>query len=135
MIIDGLESELRSLSNCIELRINNVDVMEQGLPSVFGKPLNAYFGELASRLRAAREEMEAALREPAPDDRPRIGDRCVISERWEAVVTALTIRASGQTEYQLEWVGDGELMSDWFTAERMRLLGFRLFRKGKEVWL
>lgn len=135
MIIDGLESELRSLSDGIKLRIHNGELMEHGLGFVFGRPLNVYFGELADRLHAARKEMEAALREPTPYDKPRIGDRCVVLERWEAVITAYTVRASGQTEYQLEWIGDGELKSDWLTLERMRLLGVKLSRDGKEVWL
>lgn len=69
------------------------------------------------------------------DARPQIGDRCIVSERWEAVITAYTARASGQREYQLEWIGDGELKSDWLTLERMRLLGIKLFRDGREVRL
>jgi len=134
MILDELEAELCGISNSIEHRINNGEIMEHGLGFVFGKPLMVYFKELASRIRAAREEMKAAGCEPTPD-RPRIGDKCVISDRWEASITAITMRSSGQVEYQLEWVGDGELRSDWLTAERMRLLGFKLFRDGKEVLL
>lgn len=65
----------------------------------------------------------------------QIGDTCVITEGWKASITALTVRASGQVEYQLEWIGDGELKSDWLTLERMRLLGIKVFRDGREVRL
>lgn len=75
---------------------------------------------------------------PVDDPLPfalQIGDTCVITEGWKASITALTVRASGQVEYQLEWVGNGEMKSDWFTIQRMRHLGFRAYRKEKEVAL
>lgn len=75
---------------------------------------------------------------PTDDPLPfalQIGDTCVITEGWKASITALTVRASGQVEYQLEWIGNGEMKSDWFTVQRMRHLGFRAYRKGKEVAL
>lgn len=53
----------------------------------------------------------------------------------KAAITALTVRASGQVEYQLEWAGNGEMKSDWFTKQRMRHLGFKVYRDGKEVQL
>ncbi len=33
--------------------------------------------------------------------------------------TAITVRASGQTEYLLEWGKDDELREEWITAERL----------------
>lgn len=112
MIIDELEAELREISNGMKLSICHGDEARYCLPSVFGKPLNIYFRELISRLRAARKEIEVTMCEPMLDNKPRIGDRCIISERWEAIITATITRASDQMEYQLEWLGEGELKSD-----------------------
>lgn len=75
---------------------------------------------------------------PADDPLPfalQIGDTCVITEGWKASITALTVRASGQVEYQLEWAGNGEMKGDWFTKQRMRHLGFKVYRDGREVSL
>lgn len=52
-----------------------------------------------------------------------IGDEFKADDRWYCVCTALTIRASGQVEYQLEWMGDAEFKAEWLTAERLELLG------------
>lgn len=54
-----------------------------------------------------------------------IGDRFCIDGEWRAVCTAITIRASGQVEYQLEWLGDAEFKSEWLTRERIEILGVR----------
>lgn len=51
------------------------------------------------------------------------------------IITAVTELATGQVENKLGWVGDGELKSEWMTLERMRLLGFRVYHDGKEVFL
>jgi hypothetical protein len=53
------------------------------------------------------------------------GDVFCINDKWKAVCTAITIRASGQVEYQLEWLGDAEFKSDWLTRERIELLGVK----------
>ena len=87
------------------------------------------FRNYARRIREALEEADDC------SDTPTIGDRCVISDRWEAFVTAITLRSSGQVEYMLEWFGDGELRSDWLTAPRMRYLGIKVFRNGREMQL
>lgn len=52
-----------------------------------------------------------------------IGDSFRIIGGWKAVCTAITIRASGQIEYQLEWIGDANFKAEWLTAETIRLLG------------
>lgn len=153
--LNDIEVELRSIANGASIRPADPT---KPVPAICGKPLVAYFDDLADRLEKIRERleyaycpcwnppvksrapdgsafaMEAMKREPL-DARPQIGDRCIVSERWEAVVTAYTARASGQREYQLEWIGDGELKSDWLTLERMRLLGIKVFRDGREVRL
>ena len=153
--LKDIEVELRSIANGASIR---PDDPTKPVPTICGKPVFAYFDDLADRLKKIRERLEYAYfpcwnppdksrapdgsafamgamkREPL-DSRPQIGDRCIVSERWEAAITAFTTRASGQTEYQLEWIGGGELKSDWLTLERMRLLGIKVFRDGKEVRL
>lgn len=42
---------------------------------------------------------------------------------WPCVVTAITVRASGAVEYQLEWNSDGNTRSEWFEENRLALLG------------
>ena len=42
--------------------------------------------------------------------------------KWRTVCTAITVRASGQIEYLLEWGKDDELREEWVTAERLELL-------------
>lgn len=54
-----------------------------------------------------------------------IGDVFCIADSWKAVCTAVTIRASGQIEYKLEWLGDAEFRSEWLTRERIELLGLK----------
>lgn len=56
----------------------------------------------------------------------KIGDAVRIDTAWTAVITAITFRASGEVEYQLEWRGDGLFKSEWFSAERMDLVGITL---------
>lgn len=55
-----------------------------------------------------------------------IGDEFVIKDRWCATVTAIEI--SGNREvvtaiYKLEWISDGCFKSEWFTEDRLLLLG------------
>lgn len=52
-----------------------------------------------------------------------IGDVFCVDGEWRAVCTAITIRASGQVEYQLEWLGNAEFRSEWLTKERIEILG------------
>ena len=128
-VLGTISGELRSMSRGA---LEYGSTMEP-LPKAFGKPLHVYFAEVADRIDAA----EARLLDEVARRRWKIqfGDECVISDRWKAVVTAATERATGQVEYQLEWVGDGELKSEWMTQERMRLLGFKVYHDGKEVFL
>lgn len=42
--------------------------------------------------------------------------------KWRTVCTAITVRASGQVEYLLEWSNNGELNQEWITAERLDCL-------------
>ena len=53
-----------------------------------------------------------------------IGDTVLLfgNPKWKTVCTAITVRASGQTEYLLEWGKDDELREEWITAERLELL-------------
>ena len=53
-----------------------------------------------------------------------IGDIVLLfgDPKWRTVCTAITVRASGQTEYLLEWGKDDELREEWVTAERLELL-------------
>ncbi len=53
-----------------------------------------------------------------------IGDIVLLfgDSRWRTVCTAITVRASGQIEYLLEWGKDDELREEWVTAERLELL-------------
>ena len=60
-----------------------------------------------------------------------IGDEFIIYGGWRAVCTAILIRASGQVEYQLEWLGDAQFRSDWLTRERIEILG--IARKKREA--
>lgn len=50
-----------------------------------------------------------------------IGDVVLLfgNPKWKTVCTAITVRASGQTEYLLEWGKDDELREEWITAERL----------------
>ena len=41
---------------------------------------------------------------------------------WPCVITAITVRASGQVEYQLEWHMDGDTKCEWFEDVRIDLL-------------
>jgi hypothetical protein len=57
-----------------------------------------------------------------------IGDEFLIESRWFATLT--TIEISGNESavtavYKLEWISDGCLKSEWFTEDRMRLLGIK----------
>ena len=60
-----------------------------------------------------------------------IGDVFIVDGGWRACCTAILIRASGQVEYQLEWLGDAVFKSDWLTRERIEILG--IARKKREV--
>ena len=53
-----------------------------------------------------------------------IGDIVLLfgDPKWRTVCTAVTVRASGQIEYLLEWGKDDELREEWVTAERLELL-------------
>ena len=53
-----------------------------------------------------------------------IGDIILLFDdpKWRTVCTAITIRASGQIEYLLEWADSGETKEEWFTAERLKCL-------------
>lgn len=53
-----------------------------------------------------------------------IGDIVLLfnDPRWRTVCTAITIRASGQIEYLLEWAENGETKEEWFTVERLKCL-------------
>ncbi|MBQ4199545.1 MAG: hypothetical protein II649_06655 [Kiritimatiellae bacterium] len=53
-----------------------------------------------------------------------IGDTVLLfgDPKWKTVCTAITVRASGQVEYLLEWGRDDELREEWITAERLELL-------------
>ena len=60
-----------------------------------------------------------------------IGDEFIVDGEWRAYCTAILIRASGQIEYQLEWLGDAQFKSDWLTRERIKILV--ISRKKKEA--
>ena len=53
-----------------------------------------------------------------------IGDTVLLfgDPKWKTVCTAITVRASGQIEYLLEWGKDEELREEWITAERLECL-------------
>lgn len=53
-----------------------------------------------------------------------IGDIVLLfgDPKWRTVCTAITVRASGQIEYLLEWGKDDKLCAEWITAERLELL-------------
>ena len=59
-----------------------------------------------------------------------IGDEFIVDGGWRAVCTAILIRASGQVEYQLEWLGDAVFKSDWLTRERIEILGISRKKRG-----
>lgn len=50
---------------------------------------------------------------------------------WPCIVSAITVRASGQVEYLLEWNCEGEAKSEWFEEKRIELLA-ELMKKHKE---
>jgi hypothetical protein len=55
-----------------------------------------------------------------------IGDEFIIKDRWIAVCT--TIEISGNKNvvtavYKLEWISDGCFKHEWFTEDRLILLG------------
>ena len=58
------------------------------------------------------------------DTKISIGDIVLLfsDPKWRTVCTAITVRASGQIEYQLEWSDNGELKQEWVTAERLDCL-------------
>ena len=53
-----------------------------------------------------------------------IGDIVLLfgDPKWRTVCTAITVRASRQIEYQLEWSDGDELKNEWITAERLECL-------------
>lgn len=61
-----------------------------------------------------------------------IGDVFCVADCWKAVCTAITIRASGQVDYQLEWLGDAEFKAEWLTRERIELLGLKRISEVKQ---
>ena len=62
-----------------------------------------------------------------------IGDTVLLfgDPKWKTVCTAITVRASGQIEYLLEWGKDDELREEWVTAERLELLS-KIFPQDSE---
>ena len=58
-----------------------------------------------------------------------IGDIFTIDGEWRAVCTAIILRASGQVEYLLEWLGNAAFKSEWLTRERIEILG--ILRKSE----
>ena len=62
-----------------------------------------------------------------------IGDIVLLfgDQKWRTVCTAVTVRASGQIEYLLEWGKDDELREEWVTAERLELLS-KIFPQDSE---
>ena len=62
-----------------------------------------------------------------------IGDIVLLfgDPKWRTVCTAVTVRASGQIEYLLEWGKDDELREEWVTAERLELLS-KIFPQDSE---
>ena len=58
-----------------------------------------------------------------------IGDIFTSDGEWRAVCTAIILRASGQVEYLLEWLGNAEFKSEWLTRERIEILG--ILRKSE----
>ena len=53
-----------------------------------------------------------------------IGDIVLLfgDPKWRTVCTAITVRASGQVEYLLEWGEEDCLKEEWVTAERLDCL-------------
>ena len=60
-----------------------------------------------------------------------IGDIVLLfgDPNYRTVCTAITIRASGQIEYEIEWSQDGELKNEWITAERLECLS-KIYKNG-----
>ena len=58
------------------------------------------------------------------DTKISIGDVVLLfsDPKWRTVCTVITVRASGQVEYLLEWSDNGELKEEWITSERLELL-------------
>ena len=55
-----------------------------------------------------------------------IGDKFrVAGDRWTLTITTITVRASGQVEYQLEWVGNADFRSECMSEAQMDLLGLQ----------
>lgn len=57
-----------------------------------------------------------------------IGDEFLIESRWFATVTAIEITGNRNVVtaiYKLEWISDGCFKSEWFTKDRILLLGIR----------
>jgi membrane-associated PAP2 superfamily phosphatase len=57
-----------------------------------------------------------------------IGDEFLIEHKWFATLTAIEIsgnRSVVTAVYKLEWVSDGCFKSEWFTEDRLLLLGIR----------
>ena len=57
-----------------------------------------------------------------------IGDEFVVEDRWCATVTAIEITGNKDAihdVYRLEWISDGCFKSEWFTVDRLRLLGIK----------
>lgn len=55
-----------------------------------------------------------------------IGDEFLIEGRWFAVITAIEISGNKKlytAVYKLEWISDGCFKSDWFSEDRIILLG------------
>lgn len=60
------------------------------------------------------------------DTKFSIGDEFLIEGRWFAVITAIEISGNKKVvtaTYKLEWISDGCFKSDWFTEDRILLLG------------
>jgi hypothetical protein len=59
-----------------------------------------------------------------------IGDKFIVKDRWSAICTAIEISGNKNVisaVYKLEWISDGCFKHEWFTEDRLVLLGI-----GKE---
>lgn len=57
-----------------------------------------------------------------------IGDEFLIESRWFATLTAIEISGNRNVitaVYKLEWISDGYFRSEWFTEDRIHLLGIK----------
>lgn len=50
---------------------------------------------------------------------------------WPCVITAITVRASGQVEYQLDWNCGGDVKTEWYEEKRIELFA-KLTKENNE---